>query len=440
MPRAGILVTMIKAVYHVKYSRTGLRRNRNETVRRIIHILIMAVLICSLSGCILPEEEPMEETTVDTSVEENVSGEATTESETKPAKKKSSKDKSGKEKSAKTKPVKPDYGDQIDTREELFDYVQYCLAKGKEEITFEMTDLDESDLKNINKNMEGFYGHVTKYSIREKILDESRQVTMTCQISDNYYVEQEMIWGKKIPESRKKAARLARTCQDVLDELDLDGKTVYRKEKAFHDYLVRNVVYDSKARMKKAEGGDVYTAYGALVEGSAVCNGYAEAMKLLCDLSGVECRMISGTVDGENHAWNLVSIDGEWYHVDVTWDDPVPDGGDRVMYDYLNLSDKEMKADHKWEERLYPEADSMEYYYFKLNDALCNDYQEFVSVSVALLSDRPDVMMVAVRNYSEDEYSEDALQFIFRESGARSYRYYMCGPVERRELYFELEY
>ena len=440
MPRAGILVTMIKAVYHVKYSRTKLRRNRNETLRRIIHILIMAVLICSLSGCILPDEEPVEEATVDTSVEENVSGEATTEPETKPAKKKSSKDKSGKKKSAKTKPVKPDYGDQIDTREELFDYVQYCLAKGKEEITFEMTDLDESDLKNINKNMEGFYGHVTKYSIREKILDESRQVTMTCQISDNYYVEQELIWGKEIPESREKAARLAQTCQDVLDELELDGKTVYRKEKAFHDYLVRNVVYDSKAQMKKVEGGDVYTAYGALVEGSAVCNGYAEAMKLLCDLSGVECRMISGTVDGENHAWNLVSIDGEWYHVDVTWDDPVPDGGDRVMYDYLNLSDKEMKADHKWEERLYPEADSMEYYYFKLNDALCNDYQAFVSVSVALLSDRPDVMMVAVRNYSEDEYSEDALQFIFRESGARSYRYYMCGPVERRELYFELEY
>ena len=179
------------------------------------------------------------------------------------------------------------------------------------------------------------------------------------------------------------------------------------------------MVYDSKAQKQKAEGGDVYTAYGALVKGSAVCNGYAEAMKLLCDLSGVECRMISGTVDGENHAWNLLSIDGEWYHVDVTWDDPVPDGGDRVMYDYLNLSDKEMKADHKWEERLYPEADSMEYYYFKLNDALCNDYQDFVSVSAALLSDRPDVMMVAVRGYSEDEYSEDALQFIFRESGSQ---------------------
>ena len=110
------------------------------------------------------------------------------------------------------------------------------------------------------------------------------------------------------------------------------------------------------------------------------------------------------------------------------------------MYDYLNLSDKEMKADHKWEERLYPKADSLEYYYFKLNDALCNDYQEFVSVSVALLSDQPDVMRVTVRDFNEREYSEDALQFIFRESGARSYRYYMCGPTERRELYFVLEY
>ena len=142
----------------------------------------------------------------------------------KSAKDKSAKDKSTKKKPSKTKPAKPDYGDQIDTREELFDYVQYCLASGKKEITFEMTDLDESDLKNINKNLEGFYGHVTKYSIREKILDESRQVTMNCQISDNYYVEQKLIWGKKIPESREKAARLAQTCQDVIMNLSWTGR------------------------------------------------------------------------------------------------------------------------------------------------------------------------------------------------------------------------
>lgn len=59
--------------------------------------------------------------------------------------------------------------------------------------------------------------------------------------------------------------------------------------------------------------------YGALVLKKAVCNGYAEGMKLLCDLSGVTCKMISGTADGEKHAWNLIKLDKEWYHADLTW-------------------------------------------------------------------------------------------------------------------------
>lgn len=125
-----------------------------------------------------------------------------------------------------------------------------------------------------------------------------------------------------------------------------------------------NVAYGYPGGKKEPEG-DAYSAYGALVLKKAVCNGYAEGMKLLCDLSGVTCKMISGTADGEKHAWNLIKLDKEWYHADLTWDDPEPDETSRIMYPYFNVDDTQMKADHKWNAALYQKAEGNEYNYYR---------------------------------------------------------------------------
>ena len=62
-------------------------------------------------------------------------------------------------------------------------------------------------------------------------------------------------------------------------------------------------------------------AYGALVEGSAICEGYAKAFKLLCNRAGIACEIVGGTVNGEAHMWNYVQIGGDYYLVDATFDD-----------------------------------------------------------------------------------------------------------------------
>ena len=67
--------------------------------------------------------------------------------------------------------------------------------------------------------------------------------------------------------------------------------------------------------------GPEYTAYGALVEGSTVCYGYASAFKLLCDRLDLPCWSVGGTSEGVGHQWNIVCLDGENYIVDCTWDD-----------------------------------------------------------------------------------------------------------------------
>jgi len=121
-----------------------------------------------------------------------------------------------------------------------------------------------------------------------------------------------------------------------------------QKESAIHDYIVTHTKYSIEGDADK-----LASAESVLIDGSGQCQGYAEAMSLLLGLSGIPSKIISGSARGADgtdvaHAWNLVSIDGRWYHVDVTWDDPVPDTGDYASRTYMNRSDDFMRTDHTW--------------------------------------------------------------------------------------------
>jgi hypothetical protein len=136
----------------------------------------------------------------------------------------------------------------------------------------------------------------------------------------------------------------------ILDECILPDMTDLQKEIAIHDYIVKNTKYTVDGVSES-----LATAESVLLLGIGQCQGYAEAMALLLTLSGIEARVISGTAQNADttsvaHAWNQVKIGDVWYHVDATWDDPIPDGGEYVYRTYLNRSDEFMKADHTWSE------------------------------------------------------------------------------------------
>ena len=105
------------------------------------------------------------------------------------------------------------------------------------------------------------------------------------------------------------------------------------KALVLHNYLVDTVAYD-RGLLVNGEVSDsaVYSAYGALVNGDAVCNGYALAYQMLLKQVGINAIKVTSTP--MDHAWNLVEIDGSWYHVDTTWDDPAPnlEGGGNHFY------------------------------------------------------------------------------------------------------------
>lgn len=143
----------------------------------------------------------------------------------------------------------------------------------------------------------------------------------------------------------------------IISELIAPGQSELEKVLAFHDFLVLNVEYDLE-RLQAGIMPDIsYTAYGALLDGIAVCSGYAAAFKLLLDSVGVEALVVKGNARNELHAWNLVKIDDSYYHIDVTWNDPIPDRPGSVSYSFFGMTDSAISRTHSWS-GAYPAASS----------------------------------------------------------------------------------
>lgn len=127
---------------------------------------------------------------------------------------------------------------------------------------------------------------------------------------------------------------LTKAINAALSELNLSGKSDFQKIKAIHDYICKKVTYDEE-HLSDCNYFLQYTAYAALVKGTSVCQGYAILFYRMCKQSGIDARIIGGLgyVNGraQNHAWNLVELNGKWYNVDCTWDD----GKTGFDYDYF---------------------------------------------------------------------------------------------------------
>lgn len=115
-----------------------------------------------------------------------------------------------------------------------------------------------------------------------------------------------------------------------------EGKSDYDKLKIFHDYIALNNDF------VKEEGFN-QTIYGGFVNGQIQCEGYAKTMQYLCDLSGIESMVIVGANESnDSHAWNVVKVDGKWYNLDTTWDDPILTNVDKtnIRYRYFLVPDE----------------------------------------------------------------------------------------------------
>lgn len=168
----------------------------------------------------------------------------------------------------------------------------------------------------------------------------------------------------------EKDAAILKKCREILSACVTGDMTDFEKELALHDWIVDHCEYDLTARYSLSATGrpDNKNPYGLLVEGYGVCLGYATSFQLLMDLAGVECITVVGASvnSSRDHAWNMVKLEGEWYCVDPTWDDPVF-SSDPALYPapwlaerhhrYFNVTSDHMReTGHQWDYDSVPEA------------------------------------------------------------------------------------
>ena len=145
----------------------------------------------------------------------------------------------------------------------------------------------------------------------------------------------------------------------VDDIINKELKNINEKKeivKLAHNYIINHSKYDSDKSDKNINNYLSSIADGPLLQGYGICGGYTDAMAIILDRFNIpNFKIIS-----ENHIWNAVKIDGKWYHLDLTWDDPVTsDGSDVLEYNFFLITTKELenleKTQHVFDQSVFKE-------------------------------------------------------------------------------------
>lgn len=181
-----------------------------------------------------------------------------------------------------------------------------------------------------------------------------RTLTVTSGATESYTLQFEYIEGASQQEVLDMRSMIDTRSKEIARDLKLGGMSDYEKIETINQYLCDNVYYPDEPYIPHD-----HTPYGTLFSGRAVCEGYARSAKILCDLAGIDCYYVTGYCNNDpvngGHAWNLVKIDGEWYQLDITWNDS------SSTNDYFLVTDDYMTLSRVWERSDYPASASVPY-------------------------------------------------------------------------------
>ncbi len=169
-----------------------------------------------------------------------------------------------------------------------------------------------------------------------------------------------MVYSRSRSEAAQIQPKFDAAAQKIIDEA-LAQDDLFDRVKVLHDAVVDLTDYTRSGSSYISE------ADGPLVYGKALCEGYSKAFMYLCQAVGIECICVAGTGNGEPHMWNMIKLDGDWYNMDVTWDDT-------AGYDYFCIPTSQITLDHQFDNTFpVPQATATDYSYTSAMDIQVND-------------------------------------------------------------------
>lgn len=220
----------------------------------------------------------------------------------------------------------------VKDKKQLINIYYTIINSGIDEFTFYCTSeykncirdvIDIAKDQEILSNINSFVHPYNSFSSIETKYDSLGKVVL--KINKAYTPEQISETNKKVNEIISKKIKNTTDKKEII--------------KIVHDYVINNSKYDSEKSDKSISKYASNIAYGPLIEGYGLCGGYTDSMAIFLDYYDIpNYKVIS-----ENHIWNAVYLDGKWYHLDLTWDDPVTSNGTEVLeYNFFLISTKEL--------------------------------------------------------------------------------------------------
>lgn len=262
-----------------------------------------------------------------------------------------------------------------DMEREVYDSVLKDLGNMKERVPLEV---DSSVLQKVLAIIR--FEQLAYFHIRDRQV-KVNEMTQGFDIVYDYRFTADEISSMNIASERAARAIMEQITPDMDD---------YDKLKFFHDYLVLNCENDTESPYSN-------TIYGALVQKKALCEGYSKAFSYLCSLAGIENTIVTGQTD-VYHMWNMVKLGGNWYHVDVTWDNPDDalhaEYPDVILYQYFMVTDSVIENNRTilTYPAAPPKANGRNENYFVREGTDINSEEEFLTAS-------QNAVLNAVRNH-----------------------------------------
>ena len=242
----------------------------------------------------------------------------------------------------------------IKNKKELIDFIYFTLNSGIphiERYIDEEYKNYENDISNLTqKDGEGFKETISTLNNFVHPYNSSNNIKLT--YNGKYKIG--ITVNKAYTD--KEIEKINEIVNKVISEKITNDTPIKEKIKIIHDYIIDNTEYDKlKYENKEDTTYKSNTAYGVLIEGYGTCNGYADAMAIFLN----EINVINYKISNDEHIWNLVYLDGTWYHLDLTWDDPISDTNiNRDTYFLITTETLKKINDgtHNFNKKIYSEA------------------------------------------------------------------------------------
>lgn len=228
--------------------------------------------------------------------------------------------------------------------------------------------------------------------------DSRSGIVVGAQLSYLYTAEQVEDMQKKIDIEANK----------ILSDIT-DGMSEYEIVKLFYDRLASEIEYNENAE-------NLRDIYGAFVDKSTVCGGFAKAFSYLCSKIGIETITVTGDFNETPHMWNMVKIGNDWYHIDVTAGNAINTDFPYIRYDYFCVTDEVINKYHTLYEQSfeYPKAESEKYNYYLYNGLVVNDEASAANLIADEIIKASEKGIPAVQFMcSDDKAYEDVIFYLF---------------------------